>query len=344
MSSIAGHQDVLQASHTASAAAPFNAEASGASAQISTHSTSTTETALIGADGNIEKKSSVSSSLHKILHYQRRKLIRDLDFSGGEKLGFNFLLDSSRHTDETEGENSSRSQIINSSRLVAAYSVPIRNVPPTCTLDYIILDFLHKRQREADQSKSVQELTNPLRTSVSSLLNPEVTIYSPPLSKVLFDALRVLSGLSSLPEQVAVIYVMFLLMRWQIYPTQQNYDRLPGWLAPCDSQVLTPHPIWIDYLAWPRMRDRLVMSYLEYPFENWHSHFSRTLSLNWPYEAADCLLWTADSDELVINPVFEKHVRNLSNWTLGPAFAESFPSLVDTTVIRREKSVHDVAS
>lgn len=321
------------------AAGPSHAQPPNIGARLSTHTTSTTETALIGVNYNPDKH---PAPVHAILDYQRRKLTHGLDFSSEEKLGFNFLLDHSRHVYEAEGIKYIYSQSGNTPRLVTSHSTPIRNIAPTCTLDAILLDFLQKRQREAAQRMSVQKVPGPLRTSVSSLLNPEVTVYSPSLSKVLIDVLRAFPGLSSLPEQVAVLYVIFLLIRWQLYPTQQNYDRLPGWLAPCNSQLLTPHPIWIDYLAWPRMRDRLVVSYLDYPFDNWLLPYSRTLSLNWPYEAADCLLWTADSDELVINPVFEKHVRNLSNWSLGPAFAESFPSLVDTTIIRPEKSTHNV--
>jgi len=58
------------------------------------------------------------------------------------------------------------------------------------------------------------------------------------------------------------------------------------------------------------------------------------LSLNWPYEASDCLLSVPGSEELSINPVFEQHLRDLNNWSLGPAFAKAFPILVETTKIK----------
>lgn len=82
------------------------------------------------------------------------------------------------------------------------------------------------------------------------------------------------------------------------------------------------------------MRDRLVANFQDYPFENWFIPFTRGLSVNWPYEDTDCLLSAGDSDELSINPVFERHLRNLANWSLGPLFAEAYPSLVETTRIK----------
>lgn len=284
--------------------------------------------------------------------YQRYNLAHGLDFGGsGERLGLNFLLDGTQQIPKVgdilrRSESSGSSQINVSPRYLqplnnplpeqpfSAFSAPIRNVAPTCPLDGILLDFLRDRQREAAEGVSKQRLVGPPYPSITSLLNPERSVYSHPISKVFTDIIRAFPDISSLPEQVAVLYVMFLLMRWQIYPTQQNYDRLPEWLTPRPSQLFTPHPAWIDYLPWPRLRDRLVMSYQDYPFENWFIPYTRTLSVNWPYEATDCLLSSGDSDELLINPVFESHLRNLNNWSLGPAFAKAFPELVDTTRIK----------
>ncbi|KAK2795693.1 hypothetical protein FQN52_003542 [Onygenales sp. PD_12] len=280
---------------------------------------------------------------------QRYCLAHGLDFSGsGERLGFNFLLDSRQVPKISEPRRSSSSPSLNVPMRFRSshpsqnnpfdpnllpYLVPVRNVEPTCPMDAILLDFLHTRQREAADGTSKQVLVGPPYPSVSSLLNPAKSAYSHPLSKVFTDILSKFPGISNLPEQVAVLYVMFLLMRWQIYPTQQNYDRLPEWLAPRISQIMTPHPAWMDYLPWPRMRDRMVASSSEYDFQNWFIPYTTTLSINWPYEPTDTLLTTAESDELIINPVFERHLRNLNNWSLGPAFARAYPGLVDTTRI-----------
>lgn len=259
-------------------------------------------------------------------------------------MGFGFLLDPSQQVPKMQ-EFRRPSEIARSQNILPpvgtmtdqtlpAYMTPVRNIAPTCTLDAILLDFLNNRQREAAKGVPKQKLVGPAYPSVSSLLNPDKSVYSHPLSKVFTDILRTFPDISSLPEQVGTLYCMFLLMRWQIYPTAENYHRLPDWLTPRPSQLLTPHPAWIDYLPWPRMRDRLVMSYHEYPFDNWFIPFTGTLSINWPYEATDCLLSTGESDELIINPVFERHFADISNWTLGEAFAEAYPQLVETTKIK----------
>jgi len=288
------------------------------------------------ADGNV--------SFRVALDYQRHNLTHGLDFGADERLGFNFLVDPSKTVPKVDNFRSSAQ--VNQLPIYAssvnpaveqpppAYLTPVRNSAPTCTLDAILLDFLHTRQHEAAQGVPKQNLVGPPYPSVSSLLNPEKSVYSHPVSKVFTDILRTFPNIAALPEQVAVLYLMFLLMRWQIYPTAENYDRLPEWLTPRPSQLITPHPPWIDYLPWPRMRDRLVMRHAEYQFENWFVPFTETLSVNWPYEAIDCLLSTNECDELLVNPVFERHFRNLGNWSLGPAFAEAYPEMVETTKIK----------
>lgn len=217
-----------------------------------------------------------------------------------------------------------------------AHSAPIRNIPPTCPLDGLLLEFLAERRQQAAEGVPSQKLVGPAYPSVSSLLNPERSVFSHPLSKVFTDILRTFPDLSKLPEQVAVLYVMFLIMRWQISPTLENYNRLPDWVTPRPSQLFTPHPAWIDHLPWPHMRDKMVHTYRNYPFENFFIPFTTTLSLNWPYEDTDTLLSIPESDEFMINPVFESHLRNLHNWSLGPAFATAFPGLVETTKIKAD--------
>lgn len=82
------------------------------------------------------------------------------------------------------------------------------------------------------------------------------------------------------------------------------------------------------------MRDKMVYMYPNIPFDTWFIPYTTTLSLNWPYEPTDTLISLPDSEELSINPVFERHVRDLNNWSLGPAFAKAFPMLVETTKMK----------
>jgi hypothetical protein len=306
----------------------------------------------------------------KRLAEQRHGMTHNLDM-GPERLGLDFLLDgtqrinkvpagingmdgaqdsmSSSHPLQSQpngyGAGQRRSNSIasynsgNQGLELTGHAVPIRNSPPTCPLDSLLLDFLHERQQQAAEGVSTPKLVGPAYPSVSSLLNPSRAKNSHPLSKVFTDILATFPDLSTLPEKVAVLYIMFLIMRWQIAPTQENYDRLPDWVTPRAPQLFTPHPAWFDHLPWPKMRDRLVRDFSsqESPvFDNFFIPFTTTLSLNWPYEATDTLLSSPESEELMINPVFERHLRRLENWTLGPAFAKTFPSLTDTYNLKTE--------
>ena len=86
------------------------------------------------------------------------------------------------------------------------------------------------------------------------------------------------------------------------------------------------------------MRDRLVRDYnpRDYLFDNFFIPFTTTLNVNWPYEPTDTLLSSPENDDLMINPVFERHLRRLENWSLGPAFAKAFPGLVDTYRLKND--------
>ena len=282
---------------------------------------------------------------------QRNNLQHGLELNeSGERLGFSFLLDGAqqrkmrplqdhsspqhRHSQDSNYPPVPGSQYADPA--IASWAAPCRNTPPTCPLDQILLDYLHARQREAESGVPGNRLVGPAYPSVSSLLNPEQSKFSHPLSQVFTDILSKFPDISGLPEQVAVLYVMFLLMRWQVYPTQENYDRLPEWMTPRPSQLFSPHPAWIDYLPWPRMRDKVVANHQDYPFENWFIPYTTTLSLNWRYEPTDTLIQIPGGDDLVINPVFESHLRKLENWSLGEAFAIAQPALSDTAKIKRE--------
>jgi len=222
-------------------------------------------------------------------------------------------------------------------RPTPVYALIPRNCPPTCPLDSLLLDFLAERRQRAADGLSQSEILGPRYPSVSSLLNPAVSVYSHPLSKVFTDILARFPDLSGLPERVAVLYAMFLFMRWQVSPTQENYVRLPSWFRPVRQQTEKNHPAWFDHIPFPRMRERLVSGYEDggFPFDNFFIPFTSTLSVNWPYEDAYVLLASPTGDELMINPVFEQHLRVLGNWTLGEAFERAFPGLAGCYNLKR---------
>jgi hypothetical protein len=90
---------------------------------------------------------------------------------------------------------------------------PTRNIPPSCPLDSILLEFLSSRQQLVAQGVPSAVVVGPPYPSILPLLNPEKKIEAHPLTRVFADILGSFEMLSKLPEQVAILYVMFLVMR-----------------------------------------------------------------------------------------------------------------------------------
>ena len=86
-------------------------------------------------------------------------------------------------------------------------SMPIRNIPPTCPLDGLLLDFLADQRRQALEGIPISEIIGPPYPCFTSLINPTRRLYSHSLSKMFTDMLATFPDISTLPEQVAILYV-----------------------------------------------------------------------------------------------------------------------------------------
>ncbi|KAI6887184.1 hypothetical protein KC318_g15370, partial [Hortaea werneckii] len=86
----------------------------------------------------------------------------------------------------------------------------------------------------------------------------------------------------------------------------------------------------------PRMRALLATTNPK-RFDEFFVPFSTTISVNWPASAGDVLVASSQTpgandghvpEKLTINPDFESHLRDLSNWSLGRDFVTTFPDIV----------------
>ena len=223
---------------------------------------------------------------------------------------------------------------------IPAYLARPTHIPATCPLDGLLLEFFRERSQYAAAGHSEADLIGPAYPAFCCAFRPERGIYTHPLSRFLTDILSTFPDLAEPPVKVAVLYIMFLLIRWHICPNRENYERLPDWMKPSHTQVYTPHPAWLDSLPFPKMRDKICLMENPVPLDIFFIPFTRTLSLNWPFEPMEVVLQGQLPDELVLNPAFERHLRDPNNWTLGPAFARAFPELVETARIKDEGEVN----
>jgi hypothetical protein len=176
-----------------------------------------------------------------------------------ERLGVDFLLDNNQRRvvdpnlpppAQSQPFNVSSSSLAQYAPNLAAHLTLPRNTQPTCPLDVILLDFLQDRQNRAAEGVPLKTLVGPLYPNFTSLVYPERNVESHPLSQLFTDILRTFPDICGKPEQVAIVFIMFLVMRWQIEPTQENYDRLPHWVTPRPAQLFVGHPCWFDHLPW----------------------------------------------------------------------------------------------
>ncbi|KAI0402168.1 hypothetical protein F4802DRAFT_577527 [Xylaria palmicola] len=226
--------------------------------------------------------------------------------------------------------------------LYVGVSIPIKHVPPTCVIDSILLNFMHERRQRIAEGMLIHEVMGPNYPSVSSMLRPEKGVHLHPVSKFFADILSKFSALCGIPERVAILFVMFRVMRWHISPTPENYEMLPGFSKPLDVQFSKPHPAWVDYLPFVEMRRKFVVEYSlpGFNFEEMFIPYSQTLSLSWPYEEGDAILEPADGGEIMINPAFLTHLLRIENWTLGDAFDQACPALRGTYNLRSDSKAN----
>jgi hypothetical protein len=132
-------------------------------------------------------------------------------------------------------------------------------------------------------------------------------------------------------------------VRWHISPTEENRILLPPFSRPLDVQFEKAHPAWIDYVPFPKMREEFVRNYDApgFNFETMFLPYTQTLSVNWPYEDKDVLHEAANGSEITINPIFEQHLLDINNWSLGDAFDRACPALRGTYKLKSEGSTLD---
>ena len=99
----------------------------------------------------------------------------------------------------------------------------------------------------------MSEVAGPEYPYLYALLDPTAVYISKhchPLSSLLIDILSKFPYIDALPEKVAVLYIMFLVLRWEICPCERCFDLIPPWARPTREQIEVPHPAWYDHVPW----------------------------------------------------------------------------------------------
>ena len=187
--------------------------------------------------------------------------------SNGERHGLNFLLDQTQsnhtpppnaHVAQSQHNSQHGSQHNSQHNSPRPYDRPIwarlpNHSPYTAPLDSLLGEFVTSRRKQLADGAPLADVVGGPDPSFAALIYPEDSSRRRgchPVSALLGDIVSKFPDISALPEKVAVLYVMYLTLRWMICPCQACFDRLPDWIRPTAEQVERAHPAWVDHLPW----------------------------------------------------------------------------------------------
>lgn len=141
---------------------------------------------------------------------------------------------------------------------------------------------------------------------------------------------RVFGKWTSRPQRLALMYICGLAMIWRASPTPENKAKVPPWFLPRPAQDRIEHPLVIDFLVWPGLRERLVFEYEKYTMTGEFSFcFVEYFHFDWPYPDEQVAQYDPRTGGLIcgLSKLFREQVFDLKNWTMERGFFESFPEM-----------------
>jgi len=124
------------------------------------------------------------------------------------------------------------------------------NTAPTCMSDQILQTFVESRWEAYTLSTAGRLEAYPDKSDLSALFDGRPNRNVDETSAVVGDIVRSYTEIDTTPKQVAVHYVMSMLMRWQVLRTKASFEAMPEWLRPEQIQLERPHPSWVDRIVW----------------------------------------------------------------------------------------------
>jgi hypothetical protein len=132
-------------------------------------------------------------------------------------------------------------------------------------------------------------------------------------------------GMPTLSCRMAVMWLHWLLMRWMIHPTPATYLAIPDWYRPTPYQMIVPHPVYVDFQIWPRLRDAVIQRVdLQCQPLYWYSEAATTIDCNWLGSDQDAVSYDMNA-RMTLSAPFVQHLMDLGNWSVGPVIRKHIP-------------------
>lgn len=161
----------------------------------------------------------------------------------------------------------------------------------------------------------------PRNPSLANLMLHSIT--DNPLTMIMGSTLRQFE-VQNTETLFGLYFLCYRLLRWRLYPNPESFNDVPDLIRPSRIQNSILHPVSIDYMPWPRLRDFLCLN------QNRDSRHSvdlyiRSIQLRWPADKQ--LLCRSPVGDIQLNPEFESIISDIRYWHLGPPWRDAFPSL-----------------
>ena len=214
-----------------------------------------------------------------------------------------------------------------------AWQITTKLKPPTTFMDHLMLSAIQAQRHlaatgEVPPNESVGYSYPPVH-----LLFNQPSTKAPPFSKAVTDVMSqyntVLShrNITMIPERVGSFMAMYRFVQWQINPTLTSYQKLHEWQAPRASQLMIPHPAWMDFPPWGKFRDKIIENQDIYDTQEFHRDFASSTHINWKGDPMTTLVFV--DGEMRASEQLEEYLKDLGKFTMARAFLEKYPEFKD---------------
>ncbi|TVY55444.1 hypothetical protein LCER1_G005421 [Lachnellula cervina] len=123
-----------------------------------------------------------------------------------------------------------------------------------------------------------------------------------------YSAILSYRGFPLIPEKLASFMCMYRFVQWQISPTYETYKRLHDWQTPRPSQIIIPHPAWMDLPPWGKFREKVIENQARYDNLEFQNDYASNFS---------------------VSPLMDRHLSDISNMSMKKPFADKYPEFQD---------------
>jgi hypothetical protein len=134
-------------------------------------------------------------------------------------------------------------------------------------------------------------------------------------------------GFQLIPEKLASFMCMYRFVQWQINPNYDTYQALHEWQAPRPSQLMIPHPTWMDLPPWGKFRDKIIENQDKYDTPEFQNDYVSNLSVNFPHDPMKALIF--ENGQIMVSKVMDRHLSDISNMSMKRPFADKYHEFRD---------------